>query len=115
MRWTRSLPNSVQRGESRSSPRVVPAFARIRGDDARLRLQYRRAGGGPAFQIGVGARRIFQRIGVVDRHVQFAVDNGGKQRVGALQQFGALADVVVEFRSGRKQRAVVVEFGDRKR
>ena len=68
-----------------------------------LRLQNRRAGRCPAFQIDVGLRRILQRIGVVDRHVQLAVDDGGKQGVGAFQQFRALADVIVEFRPGRKQ------------
>ena len=61
----------------------------------------------------MGLGRILQRIGVVDRHVQFAVDDGREQGVGAFQQFRALADVVVEFRPGRKQRAVIVEFGDR--
>ena len=53
-------------------------------------------------------RRILQRIGVVDRHVELAVDDGGEQRVGAFQQFLAGRDVVVELRPGRKQRAVVV-------
>ena len=58
---------------------------------------------------------VLERVGVVDRHVQFAVDDGGKQRVGALEQFPAGADVIVEFRPRRKQRAVVVEFGERER
>ena len=62
----------------------------------------------------MGLRCIFQRIGVIDRHMQFAVDHGGKQRVGAFEQFRALADIVVELRPGRKQRAVVVEFGNRR-
>jgi hypothetical protein len=61
----------------------------------------------------MGLGGILQRVGMIDRHVQFAVDHGGKQRVGAFEQFGALADIVVEFRPGRKQRAVIVEFGNR--
>ena len=52
-------------------------------------------------------RGILQRIGVVDRHVELAVD-GGEQRAGAFEQFLAGRDVVVELRPGRKQRAVVV-------
>jgi hypothetical protein len=60
-------------------------------------------------------RGILQRIGVVDRHVELAVDDGGEQRVGAFEQFLAGRDVVVKLRPGRKQRAVVVEFGERKR
>ena len=63
----------------------------------------------------MGLCRILQRIGVVDLHVQLAVDDGGKQGVGAFKQFGAFADVVVEFRPGRKQRTVIVEFGNRER
>jgi len=55
--------------------------------DKPLRLQDRRPGRGPALQIDMGLCRILQRIGMVDRHVQFAVDHGGKQGVGALQQF----------------------------
>ena len=61
----------------------------------------------------MGARRILQRVGVVDRHVQFSVDHRREQRVGALGQFGALADIVVELRPGGEQRAMVVELGDR--
>src|ERR1700759_2513929 len=60
-------------------------------------------------------RRILQRIGVVDRHVQLARDDGGKQRIGALEQLLAGADVIVELRPGRKQRAVIVELRYRKR
>ena len=60
-------------------------------------------------------RRILQRVGVIDRDVQLAVDDGGEQCVGAFEQFLAGADIVVEFRPGRKQRTVVVEFGQRKR
>ena len=60
-------------------------------------------------------RRILQRIGVVDRHVELAIDDGGEQRAGAFEQFLAGRDVVVELRPGRKQRAVVVEFGERER
>jgi len=44
-------------------------------------------------------RRILQRVGVVDRHVELAVDDGGEQRVGAFEQFLAGRGVVVEFRS----------------
>jgi hypothetical protein len=65
-----------------------PRARRVRGDDDNakiLRLQNRRAGCRPAFQIGMGLCRILQRIGVVDRHVQFAVDHSGKQGVGSLQ------------------------------
>src|SRR6267154_3333760 len=79
----------------------------------RLRLQDRRAGRGPAFQVGMGLGGVLQCVGVVDRDVQLAADDGGKQRVGAFQQFRALADIVVELRPGREQRAVVVKFGDR--
>ena len=57
---------------------------------------------------------VFQGVGMVDRHVQLAVDDGGEQRVGAFQQFLARADIVVELRPGRKQRTVVVEFGEAK-
>jgi hypothetical protein len=46
-------------------------------------------------------RRILQRIGMVDRHVELAVDDGGEQRVGAFEQFLAGRDVVVELRPGR--------------
>src|SRR6266700_2955355 len=63
----------------------------------------------------MGLGRVLQRIGMIDWHVQLAVDDGGKQRIGAFQQFGALADIVVEFWPGGKQRAVIVEFGNRKR
>ena len=57
--------------------------------------------------------RILQRIGVIDRHVELAVDHGGEQRVGAFEQFLAGRDVIVELRARRKQRAVIVEFGER--
>jgi len=50
---------------------------------------------------------------VVDRHVQLAVDDGGEQRVGALEQLLAGADVIVELWPRREQRAVIVEFGER--
>ena len=58
---------------------------------------------------------ILERIGVVDRHVQLAVDDGGEQRVGAFEQLLAGADVIVELGPGRKQRAVIVELGERER
>src|SRR5438067_12004447 len=62
----------------------------------------------------MGSRCVFQRISVVYWHVELAIDHSGEQRVGALEQFGALADIVVELWAGRKQRAMAVEFGDRK-
>jgi len=63
-------------------PGLCQAFA---GTTWNLRLQNRGAGGGTAFQIDMRPRRILQRVGGVDRHMQFAVDDGGEQRVGAFQ------------------------------
>src|ERR1700679_2341203 len=95
--------------------RLVKTIILMSFDASILRLEDRGAGGCPALQGGMGFGRILQRVGMVDWHVQFAVDHGGKQRVRASEQFGAFADIVVEFRPGRKQRAVIVEFGNRKR
>src|SRR5580704_522026 len=83
-------------------------------NDGLLRLQDRRAGGATALQVEMCFRRILERIGVVDRHMKLAADNRGKQRVGALEQFLAGADVIIELGPGRKQRAVIVELGNRK-
>src|SRR6202042_2837297 len=60
------------------------------------RLQDRRAGGVAAFEIDMRLGRIFQCIGMIDRHMKLAVDHGGKQGIGALQQLLAGADIVVE-------------------
>src|ERR1700682_3237874 len=90
-------------------------LASPRNDGWNLRPQDRSTCRRAALEIDMRLGDILQRVGVVDRHVQLAVDDGSKQRVGAFEQFRALADVVVEFRPGRKQRAVVVEFGNRER
>src|SRR6266852_7744430 len=96
---------------AKSDPSVASVLPTVRFRAAiteALRLQDRCAGGGPAFQVDMGLGGIFQRVGVMDRDVQLAADDGGKQRVGAFQQFRALADIVVELRPRREQRAVTV-------
>src|SRR5947208_9137579 len=78
-----------------------------------LRPHDRRAGGCPALELDMRLRGVLQRVGMVDRHVQLAIDDGREQRVGALEQFLAGADIVVELWTSGKQRAMVVEFGKR--
>src|SRR5689334_2867324 len=126
MDWMRSSPRQVWLGgwpslrhcERSDDPSTLATQATPgrrfahRNAEKRLRPQYRRARGCPALELGVRPRRILQRIGMIDRHVQLAVDNGGKHGVGTLKQFLAGGDVVVELRPGREQRAVIVEFGD---
>ena len=68
----------------------------------KLRPHNRRPRGRPALQLRVRLRGILQRIGVVDRHVEFAVDDGSEQRVGAFEQLLAGRDVVVELRPDRE-------------
>src|ERR1700733_16326377 len=133
MASTASSPMLARRGAWRRYPIVIPGRCeasnpesrdslmrncasgftlRVPGNDVgKLRPHDRGAGGGAAFEVDMRLAGVLQRVGVVDRHVQLAVDDGGKQGVGAFQTFGALADVVVVFRAGRQQSAVISGFG----
>src|SRR6476661_5756078 len=104
-RFASSTKNATSRG-------MGPGVGRDDSEVSPLWFQDRRAGRCPAFQIDMCSARVLQCVSVVDRHVQLPVDDGGKQSVGALQRFGALADIVVELWSGRKQRTMIVEFGN---